>query len=90
MTILRKERCVELAGEGHRIWDLRRWRMAEGVINGKNVHGHKATRNGTSFEYTTVDADGGSKRIFLPHYYYLSLPSGELSQNSLCVDNAGW
>lgn len=90
MTLLRKERCVELAGEGHRIWDLRRWRMAEGVINGKNVHGHKATRNGTSFDYTTVDADGGRKRIFLPHYYYLSLPSGELSQNSLCVDNAGW
>lgn len=90
MTILRKERCVELAGEGHRIWDLRRWRMAEGVINGKNVHGHKATRNGASFDYTTVDADGGRKRIFLPHYYYLSLPTGEISQNSLCVDNAGW
>lgn len=91
MEILRHERCVELAGEGLRIFDLRRWRLAEGVINGKNVHAHKITKQADgSFKYETVDADGGRKRIFLPHYYYLSLPASEVSQNNLCDDNPVW
>lgn len=90
MSMLRRERCVELAGEGLRIWDLRRWRLAEGVIDGKNVHGHKITRSGSTFKYETVDADDGRKRIFRPHYYYLSLPTKETSQNKLCIDNPGW
>jgi hypothetical protein len=91
MEILRHERCVELAGEGLRIWDLRRWRLAESVINGKNVHAHKITRQSDgSYKYETVDADAGRKRIFLPHYYYLSLPSSELSQNNLCDNNPIW
>lgn len=91
MKILRHERCVELAGEGLRIWDLRRWRLAESVINGKNAHGHKITlqADGT-YKYETVDVDAGRKRIFLPHYYYLSLPSSETSQNNLCKDNPVW
>ena len=91
MKILRHERCVELAGEGLRIWDLRRWRLAESVINGKNAHGHKITlqADGT-YKYETVDVDAGRKRIFLPHYYYLSLPSSEISQNNLCKDNPVW
>lgn len=91
MELLRHERCVELAGEGFRIWDLRRWRLAESVINGKNVHGHKITKMSSGrFSYKTVDADGGKKRIFLPHFYYMSLPSSELSQNKLCKDNPIW
>lgn len=91
MRLVRHERCVELAGEGIRIFDLRRWRLAESVINGKNVHGHKITRNNDgTFSYETVDADGGMKRIFLPHFYYLSLPSQETSQNTLCKDNPVW
>ena len=91
MELLRHERCVELAGEGLRIWDLRRWRLAENVINGKNAHGHKITRQSDgTYKYEVVDVDAGRKRIFLPHYYYLSLPTGELSQNNLCENNPVW
>lgn len=91
MNLLRRERCVELAGEGFRYWDLRRWRMAESVINGKTVHGTKITDNpdGT-FSYERVDCDGGLTRIFLERYYYFSLPTSEIANNKLCKDNPYW
>lgn len=91
MALLRKERCVELAGEGFRYWDLRRWRLAENVINGKNAYGVKITKNtdGT-FTYEKVDIDGGSKRIFLERYYYFSLPTAELANNKLAENNPFW
>jgi hypothetical protein len=33
-TIVRRERKVELAGEGLRVFDIRRWKIAEKVMNG--------------------------------------------------------
>ena len=38
-----QERKVELAFEGHRFWDLRRWKLAESVLNNKYFHGMKIT-----------------------------------------------
>lgn len=32
--LVRRERRVELAFEGHRLFDIRRWRIAEQVMNG--------------------------------------------------------
>lgn len=91
MALIRHERAVEFAGEGLRIWDLRRWRLAESVINNRTVHGHKITLNADGTKtYQTVDADGGLTRTFLPKYYYLSLPTKELSQNNKCENNPGW
>lgn len=91
MTLLRKERCVELAGEGFRYWDLRRWKLAENVINGKNAYGVKITTNDKiSFTYEKVNVDGGTPRVFLERYYYFSLPTTELSNNNLCKNNPYW
>jgi len=91
MTLLRKERCVELAGEGFRYWDLRRWRMAEGIIHDQNVHGVRIVKNAdNTYTYNRVACDGGSTRIFLEKYYYLSVPASEIANNILCKDNWGW
>ena len=98
MTLLRRERCVELAGEGFRYWDLRRWRFAESVINGQNAHGVKITKNSVgnlSYERVSVDgvnSDGSpvSQRVFLERYYYFSLPTSELSNNNLALNNDWW
>lgn len=88
MKVIFRERAVELAGEGLRSWDLRRWRLAESVLNGKSMHGHKVIKQADgSFTYETVDIDAGRKRIFTDKYYYLPLPTGELAQNQLCNDN---
>lgn len=91
LKYVRHERMVELAGEGLRYWDLRRWRLAEEVIHDKNVHGVKITRqNDGSFTYEQVDADGGHKRIFYERYYHFAIPLSERSNNKLCDNNTGW
>ncbi|MCM1450421.1 MAG: RagB/SusD family nutrient uptake outer membrane protein [Clostridiales bacterium] len=91
MKLLRRERCCELAGEGLRFWDLRRWDMAREIIDGKNVHGTLVTKNPSGLKtYKEIDADGGSKRVYQERYKYFSLPSSEVNNNRLCVDNPGW
>jgi hypothetical protein len=90
MTLLRKERCVELAGEGFRYWDLRRWRLAVNVINGQNAHGVKITNNSGALSYERVAVDGGTARIFPEKFYYFSLPTSETSNNRLCENNLYW
>ena len=90
MEFVRHERMVELAGEGFRYWDLRRWRLAEEVINGKNVHGVKITKTDSGFNYEHVDADNGNKRIFNDRYYHFASPESERSKNPLCDNNQGW
>lgn len=91
MALLRKERTVELAGEGLRYWDLRRWRLAESVINGKQASGVRITRSNTNtYTYEKVNIDGGSARVFLEKYYYFSLPTSETSNNKLVENNLFW
>lgn len=91
LEYVRHERKVELAGEGFRYWDLRRWRLAEKVIDGQNVHGVKISKQSDgSFTYEQVDADGGHKRIFYDRYYRFAIPLSERSNNSLCTNNDGW
>ncbi|GAB6008703.1 RagB/SusD family nutrient uptake outer membrane protein [Dysgonomonas reticulitermitis] len=89
MTLLRKERCVELAGEGFRYWDLRRWKLAMNVINGKNAHGVRIT-NGSPLTYETINCDAATLRIFQERFYYFSLPDSELANNKLCLNNPLW
>ena len=93
MELLRHERMVELAGEGFRYWDLRRWRIAEEVIQDQQAHGCWITRDeetGT-LSYRQVEVDGGKTRIFLERYYAFSIPEVERSNNALLGENnKGW
>lgn len=91
MKILRKERCCELAGEGFRFWDLRRWGLAQQIIDGQSYHGVKISRRTTgTLTYSTVDVDDNTKRIYQSRYNYFSIPADELTNNKLCVDNPNW
>ncbi len=90
MKLIRDERAKELVGEGFRFWDLRRWGLAKGIINGKMMHGVKITKEGGSFTYTTVDVDGGNPRIYQDRYDYFSIPLSERNNNKLCNNNPGW
>jgi hypothetical protein len=90
MELLRKERCVELAGEGFRYWDLRRWKLAVNVIDGKMAHGVQITDNGGTLTYETVNCDADTYRSFPERFYYFSLPTAEIANNNLCENNPLW
>jgi hypothetical protein len=85
-SILRQERTVELAFEGHRFFDIRRWRIAESVMPGK-VYGltYKAT-NGTLL---TVEVPGWNQ-VWDNKNYLWPIPQKEIELNSKLTQNPGW
>ncbi len=83
--IIRNERRVELAMEGLRIFDIRRWKIAETVLNGW-VHGA---------QFGPANEDGGyiraGQRSFDKNKHYLwPVPREERSINPNLSQNPGW
>lgn len=89
MAAIEHERVVELAGEGHRYWDLRRWRKAHLVLNNMRVHGHKPVAAGGSYTYQVVDADK-QNRNFPSSFYYMPIPQEEIVRNTAITQIQGW
>ncbi|MVZ64724.1 RagB/SusD family nutrient uptake outer membrane protein [Sphingobacterium sp. DK4209] len=89
MEVIEHERTVELAFEGHRFWDLRRWRKAHIELNGKRMTGHKITPEGTGFKYEVMPADA-SDRSFTGKLYYLPIPELEVQVNLGLTQIQGW
>ena len=80
--LVRRERRVELAFEGHRLFDIRRWRIAEQVMNGE-VYG--ATPPGADDRYLA------QTRVFNPNRDYLwPIPVGEMNTNTAMEQNPGY
>ncbi|SEW53877.1 RagB/SusD family nutrient uptake outer membrane protein [Chitinophaga arvensicola] len=89
MAAIEHERKVELAFEGQRYWDLRRWRKAHTVLNNVRFHGHKVTGNGVGFDYTEVDCDK-ENRYFPTSFYYMPIPQAEIINNTAMTQIQGW
>ena len=83
IDVVRNERCKELAFENHYWWDLKRWRIADVVLNNARFKG-----------LMPYYVDGESKFIFLKEpetfgrnynfekkFYYEPIPGGELGKN---------
>lgn len=102
--IIRKERKYEFAGEGTRLFDVRRWKIAEKVMNGpcygRVPKGYpSAAPKIDDFgnpDYTNfVDKDKfGIKlgqRYFDPSKHYLSpIPYAEIQVNANLIQNPGY
>jgi starch-binding outer membrane protein, SusD/RagB family len=84
-SIVRNERRSELAMEGLRIFDIRRWKTAETVLNGW-LHGVKTDNQAADNGYERVD-----QRVFDPGKHYLwPVPQSERDKNALLVQNPNW
>lgn len=90
---IRHERKTELAFEGHRYWDVRRWRVAEEVLT--------VNRSGLRYilDYVTGDyrlqviekIDGSnSDPVFFPENVYLPITPGRTENNPNLVENPGY
>ncbi|MGV3760882.1 RagB/SusD family nutrient uptake outer membrane protein [Parapedobacter sp.] len=87
--LIRKERMVELAFEGHRYHDLRTWMLAEEEMNGPYY-----TRNLTSTTYEgswsrTTSVFPGN-RVFQPKHYFFPIHQDQLSEMRNITQNYGW
>lgn len=87
---IRHERRIELALEGHRFWDVRRWKIAE-MVDNREVHGVTVTGSGNvSYTYPVIE-----KRAFNPaRNYWLPVPQNEMDKvsgrNPEFKQNPGW
>jgi len=81
--IVRRERRCELAFEGTRLYDLRRWKTAEIVLNGR-PRGAKFANNNTEYILATP-------RTFNKNRDYLwPVPGSERDINPNLGQNPGW
>lgn len=83
---LRNERRIELAFEGHRFYDIRRWKIA-GQDEIRNIYGVKITKNGDSFAYEKVLLN---KLYWNDKMYLFPFPQNEVYMNPNLGQNPDW
>ena len=85
---LRNERRIELAFEGHRFWDVRRWMIAAQTENAP-LKGMRITKTGTgTFTYEVVKIE--DRKFIAPRMYLYPVPFSELSKYKDWTQTAGW
>ncbi|MET0461573.1 MAG: RagB/SusD family nutrient uptake outer membrane protein [Chitinophagaceae bacterium] len=83
--LIRNERRIELAFEEHRFWDVRRWKIADQVLN-TTLTGIRIT-NGTPLTYQVVPV---ATSKFETRLYHMPIPLDEINKNTQLIQNEGW
>lgn len=84
--IIQQERMIELAFEGQRFWDLRRWKRAAQLLNSDIRAWNTGTE--TTVDYYRVITAG--KYQFLRRDYLWPIAENDIIRNSNLVQNPGW
>ena len=84
LTRVKHERCVEMAFEGQRFWDLRRWKNLDET---KNIYAVRITHHDgvLSYEKTLLSERSVSNKL-----YFYPIANVELFKNKKLVQNSGW
>lgn len=94
---VRHERKIELAFEGHRFWDMKRWRIADQDVLQGGLNGFKGsalypwydTRDG-KYIFEIGKNPPKQTRIFLNKNYYTKINSGDMNSNPKLIQNPGY
>lgn len=88
--LIQKERMVELAFEGHRYYDARRWMIAQQEFPGPE---YSLNLLATSYEDSwsrTSNVWKGGPRVFEPKHYFFPINQEQLSEMKNITQNYGW
>ncbi|MDR2919550.1 MAG: RagB/SusD family nutrient uptake outer membrane protein [Tannerella sp.] len=94
---VRHERKVELAFEGHRFWDMKRWRVAhldvtQGGLNnfrGSALYPWYNLGDG-KYTFETTDRTPKQVRLFLERNYYTKIHDNDMKSNPKWIQNPGY
>ncbi|TKB96913.1 RagB/SusD family nutrient uptake outer membrane protein [Pedobacter cryophilus] len=84
--IIQNERRVELSFEGHRFFDVRRWKKGEEFFN-KPVTGMRITNNGGTLTYTRFQVES---RVFTNKNYFYPFSQSDINRQPALVQNTDW
>lgn len=85
-AIIHQERLIEMAFEGNRFWDLRRWKEALPQMNGP-IEGWDITKSDPQGYYTPVLLFA---QTYPSKYYFWPISENKIVTNSNLVQNPGW
>lgn len=84
---IEQERIVELLAEGHRTWDLRRWRRLEHVYGGIGASGYKWY---DAFGALENEYWVNSPALHYEQCYIFQIPESERNRNPNMTQNKPW
>ncbi|MCJ8164314.1 RagB/SusD family nutrient uptake outer membrane protein [Pontibacter sp. E15-1] len=85
--IIQRERLIELCFEGHRFWDLRRWKLAAEELN-KDITGMNIL--GKTVETYNNERVVFSQKFITPRDYFWPIGNWDIRRNPHLVENLGW
>ncbi len=86
--IIQNERRIELAFEEHRFWDIRRWKIAEMVMNQPVTGMNIVKQEGGISSYNRITAS--SSMFDAGKMYWYPIPFNERRSNPNLTQNPGW
>jgi hypothetical protein len=94
---VRSERRIELAFEGHRFWDMKRWRLAHLDVSKGGLNGFRGTAlypwydiRDKKYIFETGTNPPKQTRLFLERNYYTRINSNDINSNPRLVQNPGY
>jgi hypothetical protein len=84
--IIRRERLIELSLEGHRFWDIRRWKIAPAEY-AKKIAGFTVNSTNVRDYYTPLTF---MEQNFAIRDYFWPVRTSFIEQNPNIVQNIGW